>query len=71
MVGTEARRVETEEANDELLETFRLGEILERSLSRRRISTRFWGEREGLGMSVQQHGKIEIGLAGLVHKPQI
>jgi len=41
MVGTDARRVETEEANDELFESFRLRETVERFLSRRRISTRF------------------------------
>lgn len=41
MVGTEARRVETEDANDARLESFRLREIPERFLSCRGISICF------------------------------
>ena len=50
MVGTEARRVEAEDANDGRLESFRLREIPERFLSRRPISIRFKRGREELGM---------------------
>ena len=49
-VRTEARRVETEEANDELLESFWLMEIPEEFLSRRQINDRFEREAGGLGM---------------------
>jgi len=49
-VGTEARRVETEDANDARLESFRLREIPERLLSRRQVSMHF------------EHGKEKLGL---------
>jgi len=71
MVGTEARRVETEEASDGRLESFRLRDIPERFLSRRPISTRFEREREELGWDAPQHRKIEIGCPGRVRKRQI
>lgn len=48
MVGTEARRVETEEANDARLESLRPREMPERFLSRRPIST-------SIQRSKQQH----------------
>jgi len=56
MVGTEARRVETEEANDARLESFRPIATPERFLSRRSISTERPGQqnncdREGDGLS--------------------
>jgi len=49
-VGTEARRVETEDANDARLESFRLREIPERFLSRRQVSMHFERGKEKLGM---------------------
>lgn len=50
MVGTEARRVETEDANDARLESFRLRDIPERFLSRPAISIRLERGKEELGM---------------------
>lgn len=59
MVGTEARRVETEEANDARLESLRPREMPERFLSRRPISTsmqrskqqhKYGHRKEGIGM---------------------
>lgn len=49
MVGTEALRVETEEANDARLESFLLRDIPERFLSCRPISIRFERGREEPG----------------------
>ena len=50
MVGTEARRVETEDANDARLESFRLREIPERFLPCRPVSMHFERRKRGLGI---------------------
>jgi hypothetical protein len=66
-VGTEARRVETEEASDARLESFRPREIPERFLSRRPISMRFereqarnwgWGRGTQLGIKAGCPGRV-------------
>lgn len=70
-MGTEARRVETEEASDGRLESFRLREIPERFLSRRPISARLNVRERNWGWDAPQHGKIDIGCPGRVRKPQL
>jgi len=58
-VGTEARRVETEEANDARLESFRLREMPERFLRDRPISKEFErgeGVEEKIGCPTNYYG---------------
>ena len=60
MVGTEDRRVETEDANDARLESFRLREIPERFLSCCGISIRLVRR---IGRGVLQHRCTKVGCA--------